>query len=292
MTDFLSRGVRVATQDGQHRALVLAWAALVLVMGLIVTVPGFAAGRVFYDGFDSNTNQWLQDDYRNRCTVAQTALDGGPGPKGGAGMARCNWNGTLAWNAPDRYLTLRSPAWNYQREFLIRFWVRADQDATDHPANGPKVYRLGSNSPDSSYSGMNFRTGDENAAFYGTSGQIGSTYWGRSPSITSWHKYEIYVRQGTSDGIVKIWRDDTEVKSITGANTSQSSGSWTPFYISSNWSGASGCCDHDANNHLYWDEFEIYSDSGTGATGSLSDGSITATGGVVSPEPPLDVTVE
>lgn len=286
MTDFLSGRARAATHVGQRRTAVPALVALVV--GMIVSVPGFAAGRVFYDGFDSNTNQWAQDDFRSRCTVAQSALDGGPGPKSGAGMVRCNWNGTLAWNSPDRYLTLKLPAWSYDREFLVRFWIRGDADATDHPVNGPKLWRLG---PYSS-SGMKFRNGDEDAAFYNVSSQIGSTYWGKNPTPTAWHKYEIYVLQASSGGIIRIWRDDQLVKDITGANTTQSSGTWTPFYISSNWSGADGCCDHDANNHLYWDEFEIYSDSGTGASGSLSDGSIAATGGVVSPEPPMDVTVE
>jgi hypothetical protein len=284
MRDFLSTRKRARALGGEHR---LAVPALALLIGLTSSAPLFAAGRVFYDGFDGTTNQWAQDEYRNRCSIVQSAMDGGSGPRGGAGMARCNWNGTLAWNAPDRYLTLKLPTWPYQKEFLIRFWVRADRDATDHPANGPKIYRVGG----TSYAGVNFRNGDENAAFYGTSGQIGSTYWGKDPSVTSWSKYEIYVRQGTSDGVLRIWRDDNEVKSITGANTSQSSGSWAPFIISSNWSGATGCCDHDANNHVYWDEFEIYSDSGTGASGSFSDGSIGEAAGGVRPQPPLAVTV-
>ena len=34
--------------------------------------------------------------------------------------------------------------------------------------------------------------------------------------------------------------------------------------------------EHDANNHVYWDDFEIYSDAtnGTPVTGNLSDASV------------------
>ena len=49
---------------------------------------------------------------------------------------------------------------------------------------------------------------------------------------------------------------------------------FTDFYITSNWADA-----HDAANHIYFDEIEIYSDTGTGATGLMSDATISSGSG-------------
>jgi hypothetical protein len=48
--------------------------------------------------------------------------------------------------------------------------------------------------------------------------------------------------------------------------------------LPSNWSSNPGW-EHDAVNNVYFDDVEIYSDMGTGATGSMADASITVGGG-------------
>lgn len=50
------------------------------------------------------------------------------------------------------------------------------------------------------------------------------------------------------------------------------------FYITSNWSDV-----HDAVNYLYFDEVEIFSDTGTGGSGSMSAGTMTQGGGDTTP---------
>jgi hypothetical protein len=268
-------------------------AACITLSLIAVADSSYAAGRVFYDGFESGTtNQWSQDDFRNKCNVVSSALDGGAGPRGGTKMVRCNWNGTLDWNDPARYEALRLGSWNYSREFLIRFWIREDRDLGSPKSDtGPKYYRLGSNEngPAESFGALNVG-GFQKAEFYNAASQIGGTYWGDGSSVgdRGWHKVEIYIKNGTSDGVVRLWEDDAKVWESVNVNTVQSGGTWTPFFISSNWSGAAGCCDHDTSNHIYWDDFEIYSDTASGATGLLSDGSISVSGGEVSLNPPMD----
>ncbi len=41
----------------------------------------------------------------------------------------------------------------------------------------------------------------------------------------------------------------------------------------SNWSNMPGW-EHGANNHIYWDDIEMYTDTGVGGTGQMSDASI------------------
>src|SRR5262245_4628748 len=55
-------------------------ATTLIVLSLLVSANlTHAAGRVFYDGFeDGTTNAWQQDDFRNKCVVVTSALDGGP----------------------------------------------------------------------------------------------------------------------------------------------------------------------------------------------------------------------
>lgn len=233
-----------------------------------------AAGRVFYDGFeDGTTNKWQQDSYRNKCTVITVAADGGAA-KSGSRMLKCNWNGVVAWNDPASFETLVLDNYSYASEILFRFWIRPDANAKDHPANGAKILRVGRES----FWALNFRDGLANGSFWSSAAQLGGTFWGGSNlSDGKWHKLEFYIKQGTN-GAFKYWEDGVLKHSATNINTMPADGKWSPVYISSNWSGADGCCDHDTTNYLYWDEFEIYTDTGSGATGSLADASISAGG--------------
>jgi len=262
----------------------------VALIAIILSCPAVvsAATRVFYDDFESgNTNLWSQDDYRNLCQVVTVAADSGAGPASGSKMLRCNWDGSAAWNDPASYETLRLSAWDANNELFLRFWLRPDDNAKDHPANGPKIWRLAA-SNDMSFWAMNFRDGIANGAMYNSLGnQIGSTYWGGASNLSNgaWHEFEMYIKQGSTDGIIRYWEDGVMQYEALNANTTQSGGTWAPLYISSNWSGAPGCCDHDAVNYLYWDHFEIFSDvtSGDPTSGLMSDGSIQVTSSDTTP---------
>jgi hypothetical protein len=122
--------------------------------------------------------------------------------------------------------------------------------------------------------------GGQQGGFFNDAGtQIGSTFWGNGSDAANgaWHKVEVYFKVDASAGIIRMWEDGVKVWEETNADTTLTT--WTPFYIGSNWSGASGCCDHDANNHMYWDDFEVYSDTGTGANGLMSAATISSGSG-------------
>lgn len=241
-----------------------------------------AAGRVFYDGFeDGTTNAWQEYIGRSKCAVVTSALDGGVGAKSGSRMARCNWNGLVDWDDPRSYETLVLRSWSMNRETLIRFWVRVDKDV-DATA-GSKLYRWGGNLS-SSFGAIQFEQGS-GATLYtyfdnGTGAQIGTTNWGGGSAFRDgkWHKVEMYMKKSLSgsDGALKVWVDGSLVWQASNVSTA-SSYTWTEFLVMSNWSSNPGW-EHDANNHIYWDEFEIYSDAGSGASGTLADATISAGG--------------
>lgn len=267
--------------------MVISFARLALIACLVWAGSAQAAGRTFFDDWESGgTGSWSQDGSRNRCNVVTSAADGGVGPQTGSYMLRCNWNGVVAWDDPAAFETLRLSSFGFSggSEIFFRFYIRVDNNAKDHPANGPKIFRL----VGSSFWALNFRTGTANGSLYnGADNQIDGTFWGGSNTLSNgqWHKLEMYIKNGTTDGVVRYWEDDVMQYEATSVNTSQSGGvsNWAPFYISSNWSGAEGCCDHDTSNYLYWDNFEIYSDTASGATGSMSAGTITQGGGDTTP---------
>ena len=263
----------------------------ILAVGLLLSVSSaLASGRVFYDGWEAgNTSQWVQDGSRNKCNAVTSAADGGVGPLSGAYMVRCNWNGVVVWNDPAAYETLRLSSLGFSggSELFLRFYLRVDNNAKDHPAWGPKIWRLAA-ANDLSFWAMNFRDGSATGSLYNNVGnQIGGTFWGGLSTLSNgqWHKYELYIKNGTTDGTARYWEDDQMQWEAVNVNTSQPGGvgAWAPFYMSSNWSGAPGCCDHDTTNYLYWDDFEIYSDTGSGGSGLMSAGTMTQGGGDTTP---------
>lgn len=282
-------------------------------VGLLATVSAsaialsatsaMAAGRVFYDGFeDGTTNAWQQYVGRNKCSVVSGAFDGGVGPKSGSRMARCNYNGVVDWDNPASYETMVLRSWSMSRETLIRFWVRVDSDV-DAKA-GSKLFRWGGNLA-SSFGAIQFEHGTGATLFTyfenGNGGQIGSTNWGSGSAFRDgkWHKIEMYLKKSQSggDGAIKLWIDGSLAWQAANVSTT-SSYSWTEFLMMSNWStdnGVDNSWAHDGNNHIYWDEFEIYSDAGSGASGSLVDATITGSGSTstatttIPPAPTLQV---
>lgn len=254
----------------------------------------YAAGRVFYDSFESgNTSQWLQDDFRNRCPVVTASIDGIVGPYAGSRMLRCNSNPTIAYNDPNSYETLSLGTDSlYNNEVFIRTRVRVDKNMSVQQ----KLLRF-FETPGSLYHDLFDVAGHPQNAFNNagnTTTQTMPTYWGEKAGdntnlTTGWHKVEYYIQQST--GTVKVWHDGILVRNNVSLNFDNLK--WRRFYITSN--GDAG----DSTNHIYFDEFEIYSDKGTGASGLMSDATIIQGGsaqgvstGSTPPPAPQNLTIQ
>lgn len=267
---------------------------MLILVCLLTQRPAFSAGIALVDGFESGSVNapWSKDGARNMCSVTWRALDGGT-PHSGNSMLICNWNGTVPWDDPNAYTTLVLPqsTWRYQSEFFIRLWLRYDQDVTH--SYGGKVLRLDPNDKlDSFYiiAQMNSPGGPAQCVWELLNGAQGPSYWGAQTSLGdhSWHKVEIYVRASAQhDGIARVWIDGSLRQEVTNAVTVTAGRSWGPLYLMSNWSNNPGW-DHGANNHVYWDDIEVYTDMANGASGRMSDASIS--GGIV-PGAPTAVAV-
>jgi hypothetical protein len=271
------------------------FSATLVVCGLPVTAT-YAAGRVFFEGFEAgNTASFAADGTRERCVATRSSVDQKPA-RAGSYMAECNWNGVVAWNDSRAYSSLKLPSWNYSREFLIRGWVRYAADV-DH-AMGAKLMRLLSDDGSNSfYLGAQMeRSGGPVFVYWErVNGRAGPLSYGEGTAAGdgAWHKIEVYTKHnapGQSDGVLRMWLDGNVVLEQQGLITSSSEGRWYPFYLMSNWSNNPGW-EHDANNHVYWDDVEIYSDTGTGASGSLANASITVSSGTA-PAPPQALSAQ
>ena len=250
-------------------------AVLVVLSPLALMDASHAAGRVFFDDFeDGTTNKWAQDDFRNKCAVVTSAADGIAGPYAGSRMARCNWNGTVAWNDPATYESLAINSISYTNEIFYRVRLRVDKN-TDRTNGSPlkmlRIYYWDGNQ--ATYRDMfeDVIPGDS-LSNRGNAGSTAlSTYWGdasgdNTGSSSGWHTVEYYFNNAS--GQIKVWHDGILIRNNTVSLNSQK---WLPFYLTSNWSDA-----HDSTNYVYFDNIEIYSDTGSGTTGLMSDASISS----------------
>lgn len=262
------------------------WFAFALIL-VVAAVPdsSSAAGRVFFDDFESYSvgtipaKSWSQDPPHPLPDVVADALDGGPGPVSGTKMLRTNWN-------EGDYSGVTLTSWSYTNEFLIRFWFRTDADVDRKP--GSKSFRLLNPSGRESY----FHTPQMEIdggifSFWEEIDGSSSVCCGRrsfgetAPTPLGnghWHKIEIYVKHNTTgqtNGILRVWQDGVLIHEVINSKTVTDGNKWYPMYVMSNWSMNPGW-EHDSSNHVYWDDFEIYSDTGAGATGSMSDATICA----------------
>lgn len=264
---------------------------LILLFPIAFANLSYAAGRVFFEDFESYsvgtlpTTKWEKDGTRNLPQVVTSSIDGRFGPHGGSKMMRANWNGTVIFNDPAAYETARLSSWNYNREFLIRLWLRYDADVD--LVFGNKVFRLyPGNSIDSFYYAAAMNTNQQLVTYWELIDSVAGpqTFWPQIVGNGNWHKIEIYVLHNTPgnlDGILRIWVDGFMGLNSTNRKTISNGGRWYPMYLMSNWSGAP----HDANNHAYWDDIEIFSDTGSGAAGLMSDATICAGSGCALPSP-------
>jgi hypothetical protein len=265
--------------------------SILFVFSLLLSTSASAATRVFYDGSESgNTNLWSQLDYRNKCTSVTSPLDGGAGPHSGSRMIRCNWDGVAAWNSAESYEAL-SLTWSYTNEFLIRLWVRSDSDVdSKFGSKWLRLYNQGVNSfildGQMEQAGGPIYSNIESVD--GTSTNYNN--WGSALlGNQGWHKVELYVKHGISnDAIFRVWVDGSLQYQRTGFSSSPAN-KWYPLIFVSNWSNNGPEWAHDTNNHTYWDDVEIYSDStgGTAATGSMSDATVQVNGGGGDTTPPV-----
>jgi hypothetical protein len=265
--------------------------ALLLLSPMAITDVSYAAGRVFYEGWETGNSDGFAADAGGKCPIVSVPVDGGAGPKAGTKMLQCNWDGS---GGGDFFLALQLNGWSFNTDFFIRYWFRTASDMGG--GEGPKVMRMGSDqgngfhagsflachtAPGSTYTG----------GFYTNVGWfIGSLPGGGHCQGPNWHQVEIFVHMAASGGVITLWVDDVMLVTATGDTRSENGEKWNRFNVSSNWSGAAGCCDHDSSNHTYWDEFEIYSDTGTGATGSMAAGTITQGGSGGDTTPPAAPT--
>ncbi len=265
---------------------------VILLSPLALIDVSHAAGRVFFDNFeDGTTNKWIQDGFRAKATVTKKAVDG-LGPRSGQYFATINFDGLAAWNAPTSYTTLRLDSWSYNKEFFIRMWWRLDNDfgrGMGAPGDGAKLMRLNIVPPNGSYGVFMLQSNGSHEQWNYDTTLFINNWWGDNGTLLSqravWHKIEVYVYQDNTNGVIKRWQDGALTYSYTGKTNDSSSNRYYPLYLPSNWSDNPGW-EHGANNHFYIDDIEIYSDAGTGATGSMSNATISSGGsGSVSPPP-------
>lgn len=269
--------------------------AILFLWSVVLTNSSHAAGLVFYDDFESysvgklTTNKWSTSDWWALPQVVSSALDKGAGPTSGSKMLRTNWNGLVAWNDPNAQEICQLDSFPYTTEFLIRFKLRTDRDVDT--VRGSKVFRLtldsGSKQINRYYFSMQMEKSGgpifSNLEYVDGAAQNYNAYGSIPLGDGSWHKVEIYVKQDPSGGaIFRLWLDGKLQHERTGF-TSNPSNPWRSLILNSNWSNNPGW-QHDANNHVYWDDIEIFSDKGTGASGSMANATISA--GNAAPLPP------
>jgi hypothetical protein len=262
-------------------------------LGLVIAIAAFpvtvvAASRVFYDGFESgNTDLWQKDDYRNRCKVVRLSSDGVSGPLGGQSMASCNWNGTVAWNDPASFETLRLDVPSGSNELFYRIWLRLDTNVSKSAGSAGKIARIfspSSNAPNDMFATARMGSGLANEGLAG--GAQMPTYWGgatgdATASSAGWHKIEYYF--DFSRGVVRVWHDGVKIRDESGRSFGGTS--WSPLYILSNFADQ-----HDASNNVYFDDIEVFTEAGSTASGTMADGSISEAGS--RPMSPQSVSVE
>jgi hypothetical protein len=257
----------------------------VLILGLMQSVSSLAASRIFYDGFETGTTDlWKTADYRNRCTVVTAAFDATVGPYQGAKMASCNWNGTVVWNDSASFETLALPPVADSNELFYRFRVRLDKDVDKGAGSAGKLLRVYVSSPvyNDMFDAARTSVGLTNEGLAG--GNQMPTYWGSATgdataATGAWHKIEYYFNKST--GTVKVWHDGVVIRNLTGL--AFNGAWWAPVYLLSNYADP-----HDASNHVYFDDIEVFTEAGDTATGSMVDGTIADGSADEKPKPPGD----
>jgi hypothetical protein len=273
--------------------------ALILLSLLAVVDLSYAAGRIIFDDFESYptgtlpTTLWSQFDAHPLCKVVTSSADGVLGPYAGSKMLRCD--STSSNHGENAWLYTS----NYTNELFLRLRVRINNGQQLTRVSPRKIMRYYVwHSPYQVLRDVfevigdfDGNTGTSNQAAWTDTGTGGSpnlsTYWGDNAkdttlSSSSWHTIEYYFNH--SESRLKVWHDGILVRDSTRNGDGKGFGAtkWSEFYITYNWEDA-----HNAGNYVYFDNFEVFSDNGTGASGQMSDATINVSGsGSVNPTPP------
>jgi len=246
----------------------------------------FAVSRIFADGFEDGT----VDAWGTSGTKATAVSQGADTTAchSGSYCAESNHDCETSYGV-DAFGDLTKSGLTYTSEIFYRFWMRIDTDVD--AVDGSKMFRIGvNNSIDYHYNGISFNTG------------LWFDYWNLPGVICyglddiwlnkhDWYKIEIYIKDGAAaDGSIRMWVDD-QVLNCGGSNlghypfdnytTTREAAQWDNWAWQSNWScGAEHeAWDHDANNHFYLDDVEIFSDAGSDSvTGTMAGGDIAYVG--------------
>lgn len=203
---------------------------------------------------------------RDGGVVVTKALDGQPLRNGSALMA--NWNGVVAWNHRQSFTGAEFGVKTNGRYF-VRQWFRADADVDVN--DGSKLGRVGF--PGGVFFECQFE-GGRNATLKAQAGD--SAFWGGSALCNrGWHKLEVAIVPNS----IRVWLDDREMRTWSGVS------SGNVVNIMSNWSSNPGW-EHDANNHMYFDDIEVYSDAAGHDAASMWAGTIGEGGS--QPPPPVN----
>lgn len=278
--------------------------ALILLAPLALVDFSYAAGHIFFDDFESYatgtlpTTLWSQFDAHPLCKVVTSSADGVLGPYAGSKMLRCD--STNSNHGENAWLDTS----NYTNELFVRARVRIDSAHQLTGVSPRKIMRYDVwHSPYLVFRDVfevigNFggNAGMSNQAAWtevGTAGNVNlPTYWGDNASdhtmtATSWHTIEYYFNHSNSR--LKVWHDGVLVRDSTQNGDGKGFGAtkWSEFYITYNWEDA-----HNAGNYVYFDNFEAFSDNGTGGSGQMSDASISnGSGNQTVPNPPQNAQV-
>lgn len=244
--------------------------------------PPTGLSRVFFDDFESgNTNKWQQDDPTRRCRALTTSSDG-KGPHGGNYQIECNWNGTVDWTDSRVFENLVGK-FAVHTDTLVRSWVRYETDVDTAPngAFGGKLARLTTTNYQDGDQIYWSADGDYSALAFVVAGgsPVGAAWFEAHWNDYQWHKIEVYMHPSLGDdGVTRLWVDGTLRVDRHAATIAKAGSVFDTLYVMSNWSGAEGCCTHDATNSVVWDDIEVFTDSDTGerAEGSLVDATAVA----------------
>lgn len=248
-----------------------------------VQSSGSTFGRVMYEDWSSGTigAYWRTDSGHNRGEIRTVGYDGSPPPAGQTYFYSSNANGTVADSNPARYETVRMGQHNYTDELMIRFYIRIDADHAKTGGSWAKLFRHWYYQGFPEYLDLIFGLYTSAGLTNGAWANGGfTTYYGNTGGDTTgtsgaWHRVEMYWRRST--GALRIWHDGVLKTDISTANPGPATG-YNPsqvsrffetgdLYLRSNYEDA-----HDASNHIYYGPIEVYTDQGTGGTGSMSAG--------------------
>jgi len=272
---------------------------ILVLVGLFLVTSAQAAsaeGRVFYDGFESGVHDpvWV-DGYSDGPGIIPAAgnkgHDGTLLPKAGQRQMEC-WYGTA--NQDLWYCKNIPISTMYTNEIFIRTWMRLDQDVQHNQGSMAHLLRW-VGSPGSQIAMNMVSDGSGGSVSFQADNMWQNTWPSNSPCYLGfftgigdrqWHKHEQYLNNATH--VYKLWQDDVLICTLSIPQINVHFPAFTPL---NNWGSPKPT---DNNTHFYFDEIEVYSDLGTGGSGSMLNGDITQGGSsdTTPPSSPVNLRVQ